>query len=116
MRKRRVWWLAVAIVASAYFFYPVGGTIWSADQVTGLAMGHGEQRRVLQNYKGGGRIAEGALSAARANRFRRIGLLIPGVRCSSMDLQFQTADGWVETHLSCVSGFTFDTLPPDRWQ
>lgn len=42
MRNRLVVSVAVAVVLSGTYLYPIGGSIWTARQVTGMAMARGE--------------------------------------------------------------------------
>lgn len=111
MRAALLILLITIALGAIILYYPVGGSIWSADQVTGLALGAGDNRRVLHPSHLPAAVRE-ALASVKADRVRR---WIPGARCKSADLSFQTADGWVDVHLYCSSGFLFDHIPRDAW-
>lgn len=113
MRRTLILTLAAIGLAAGALLYPVGGSIWSADQVTGIAIGAGEQRRVLQDPRRLQRAIQEGFNTAKADRLRR---WLPGQRCMATDLSFQTPNGWVDVHLYCASGFLFDTIRPDAWR
>lgn len=113
MRTGLILVLATAALLAGALFYPVGGQIWSAEQVTGLAIGAGAQRRVLQDPRRLEMAVRDALASAQADRLRR---WLPGQHCMESDLSFLTAKGWVDVHLYCSSGFLFDTIRPDAWR
>lgn len=113
MRTGLIILLITAALAAGALLYPVGGSIFSAKDVTGIAIGAGPQRRVLQDPRRLEEAIQSGLDSAKADRLRR---WLPGQDCKARDLSFQTPQGWVDVHLYCSSGFLFDTIPPGAWR
>lgn len=97
------------------FGYPVGGSIWSAGQVTGVAMVRGESQLELRDPAWVRRAAEEVILAARVDRFRRFIPGIPRGQCNPLDLSLETAKGWVGVELHCTSGLMFDDIDREAW-
>lgn len=93
--------------------YPVGGSIWSDNQVSGLAMVQGGHRVELQNPNMLAAAARDALFEARVSRLRR---WLPGKRCRPLELQFLAGGRWVVVPVPCASGLLFDFIPREAWR
>lgn len=98
------------------FSYPVGGAIWSASQVTGVAMVRGESLLELQNPNWVKSVAKEVIGAARIDRFRRFIPGIPQERCYPIEFALKTAEGWVRVEIHCPSGFMLDYIPREAWR
>lgn len=103
---------AVGLLAVVYFF-PVGGSIWTVRQVTGVAQVSGEIRVELQDRGLLELAARDALTEARTTRFRR---WIPWQNCHPFSLEFQTSGRWVSVRVPCSSGLQFDYIPREAWR
>jgi len=107
---------ALACGLAGAWMYPVGGRIWTADQVSAVAAIHGDLRMELADPDLVQHAARDALAAARADRLRRI---IPDAAdrtCVPLALALRTGDVWVDLRLRCSSGLLFDSIPREAWR
>lgn len=107
---------ALACVLAGAYLYPVGGRIWTADQVSGVTMVHGGRRVELAEPAAVPHAARDALAAARLDRFHRLIPGLPNWPCVPVDLSLRTGDVWVNVPLRCTSGLLFDYISPDAWR
>lgn len=116
MRRVIVLLAALACALAGAYLYPVGGSIWSAAQVSGVALIRSDGRAELAEPAAVPRAAREALMAARFDRFRRVLPGIPATRCVPLDLALRTGDVWVDVPLRCTTGLLFDTISADAWR
>lgn len=116
MRKAVVFVAALACVLGGVYLYPVGGRIWTAAQVSGIALASGEGRTELADPAALPHAARDAVLAARLDRFRRAVPGIGGGPCVPLDLALRTGDVWVEVPLRCTDGLMFDYIARDAWR
>lgn len=115
MRRLAIWGVGVALLllVPAVWFFPVGGQIWRADQVTRLAEIYPGERREIDHRL----IIEEGVAMARADRFRwLLSPLVPERSCQRVTMELLSASGWVQVHLRCATGLRFDYISPDRWE
>lgn len=116
VRKAIVLLAAAACVLAGMYLYPVGGRIWTAAQVSGVAMIRDGRRVELAEPAALSHTAREAVLAARLDRFRR---LIPALRsgaCVPLNLALRTGGEWVDVPLRCTSGLLFDYIARDAWR
>lgn len=97
----------VVLLASVILVYPVGGAVWSAQQVDRLAVVDGE----LRSETVGQAAINEALSGVRVDRFRRVLSVVTNRRCHPLHLEFHTKTGWVSATVQCPGGFFLDFVP-----
>lgn len=106
---------AAILLLAVTYMYPVGGSIWRAGQVTGIAIVHDGHERTLNDASLLPRLAADTIQTARVDRFRRLTSGMPNARCVPQRLVLHTNNRTVPVHLHCTSGFIFDYVPRDAW-
>lgn len=116
MRKAILFLAALAAVLGGVWLYPVGGRIWTAAQVSGLALVREGRRAELSNPAALPHAAQESLLAARLDRFRRLAPALRGGPCVPLDLALRKGNVWVNVSLKCTDGLTFDDIDRDAWR
>ncbi len=107
--------MALALLGGVYM-YPVGGRIWSAAQVSGVALVRDGRREELTDAAALPHAVQDALTAARLDRFRRLAPARGGRPCVPQDIALRVGGEWVDVQLRCSDGLLFDHIAREAWR
>lgn len=116
MRQAMALLAGLASVVGGIYLYPVGGRIWSAAQVSGVARVEGGRLAELTDRDAVPHAAREAVQAARLDRFRRLVPGLPSAQCVPLEIALRTGNEWVNVPLRCTSGLLFDSISPAAWR